>query len=180
MEREMIELLDEIRKRLHSILGTMGVQGGITENVGLTGHIDILHFREGELIDERHIKNVITNTGKAEVAGLINGDTTGPFTYIAIGTGTTAADATDTALESEISSGGGERTSATCSRTTTDTTDDTAQLVATFNFTSSFAVTETGVFDAASDGIMLCRQTFSALNVQSGDSLQITWKIDVD
>lgn len=63
---------------------------------------------------------------------------------------------------------------------TTDTTNDTAQLVATFTFTGSFAVTETGVLNAASVGTLLARQVFGAINVASGDSLQITWKFDVD
>ena len=50
----------------------------------------------------------------------------------------------------------------------------------TFNFTLSFAVTESGVLNAASLGTLLARQTFSAINVANGDSLQVTWKFDVD
>jgi len=41
-------------------------------------------------------------------------------------------------------------------------------------------VTESGVLNDASTGTLLARQVFSAINVASGDSLQITWKIDVD
>src|SRR3989338_3066540 len=66
------------------------------------------------------------------------------------------------------------------SRVTTDVTNDTAQLVLTFNFTASFAVTESGVLNAASVGVLLARQTFSAINVANGDSLQVTWKFDID
>ena len=102
------------------------------------------------------------------------------FTYIAIGTGTASASASDTALGTEITTGGGARASATVSRVTTDVTNDTAQAVVTFNFTSGFAVTETGLFNASSSGTMLNRQVFSAVNVTSGDSLQVTIKIDVD
>jgi len=124
---------------------------------------------------------MVTNAGKAGVASRINGAGSVPaFTYIAIGTGTTAAALTDTTLEAEITDAGGERASATCTRVTTDVTDDTAQDVVTFNFTGTKAVTEAGVLSAASSGVLLCRQVFTAVNVASGDSLQITFKVDVD
>lgn len=151
----------------------------ITNRAGLHGELDVLHIRDGKVIGQHHFKNVITSTGKAEVAGLINGDTSGAFTYLAIGIGTTSEVVGDTALESEITSGGGSRASATCSRTTTSVTNDTAQWVHTWTFSSTFAVTESGIFDAASDGVMLARKTFSAINVVSGDQIQITWKVQV-
>jgi len=40
-------------------------------------------------------------------------------------------------------------------------------------------VTESAVLNASSAGTMLCRQTFSAINVADGDTLQITWKVTV-
>lgn len=124
---------------------------------------------------------MITNAGMAGVASRINGaGSENAFTYIAIGIGTNAAAATDTTLQSEITTNGGERAAATCTRVTTDVTNDTAQNVVTFNFTGTFAVTEAGVLNAASTGTLLCRQVFTAVNVASGDSLQITFKVDVD
>lgn len=135
----------------------------------------------GSFQNEMNISNLITNTGFAGVASRINGSgAEAAFTYIATGTGTTAANVADTTLETEITTGGGERAAATASRVTTDVTDDTAQLVNTFAFTSSFAVTESGVLNAASVGVLLARQVFSAINVVNGDSLQVTWKFDVD
>lgn len=127
------------------------------------------------------IQNLVTNAGKAGAASRLNGaGSEAAFTYIAIGTGTTAAAAGDTTLETEITTGGGERASATASRVTTDVTNDTARLVNTFNFTSTFAVTEAGVLNAASSGVLLNRQVFTAVNVVNGDSLQITIDVDVD
>jgi hypothetical protein len=150
----------------------------IVGKIKLKERLEIKHIRNGKVIEERVIEDIlediITNVGKAQVAGLINGVVTTPFKYIAIGTGTTAESATDTALVSEIARG-----LATCSRTTTNVTNDTAQLVYTFTFTASYAITESGVFDASTEGNMLCRKTFSAINVSSGDSLQVTWKIVV-
>lgn len=138
-------------------------------------------FLFGTWSDSRIYSNLITNAGFAGVASRINGaGSEAAFTYIGIGTGTTSPVVGNTALETEITTGGGARASATASRTTTDVTNDTATLVHTFNFTSSFAVTESGVLNAASSGVLLGRQTFSAINVVNGDSLQVTWDFDVD
>lgn len=131
--------------------------------------------------NELKVANLVTNAGKAGVASRINGaGSEAAFTYIAIGTGTTAAAAGDTALQTEITTGGGARAAATASRTTTDVTNDTARLVLTYTFSSTFAVTEAGALNAASAGVLLNRQVFSAVNVVSGDSLQVTIDIDVD
>jgi hypothetical protein len=124
------------------------------------------------------VRNIVTNAGLAGIASRINGaGSEAIFNYIAIGTGATAAAAGDTTLQTEIASGGGSRAAATASRVTTSTTNDTARLVYTFTFSSSFAITESGVLNASSSGVLLCRQTFSAINVANGDSLQLTWDI---
>jgi len=151
------------------------------EKIKLAGKI-ILEVKtiEGKTKLLREIKNVITDVGKAQVAGLINGVVTTPFTYIAIGTGTTSATSTDTALEAEI-----KRKSATVDRVTTNVTNDTAYWEATFSsadgLTGTASVTESGIFDADTGGNMLCRQTFSAVNVDwdAGDQLTIKWKVVV-
>lgn len=125
--------------------------------------------------------NLTTTTGKAGVAGRIGASgSPAAFTYIAIGTGTTAAAIGDTTLQTEITTGGGARAAATVSLVTTDTTNDTARAVVTFTFTAGFAVTEAGLLNAASAGTLLNRQVFSAVNVVSGDTLQVTIDIDVD
>jgi len=163
--------------------GSECCKGGLTEGtLELSGELEIIvRDKNGNLKDYRKLKNLIVNVGKAQVAGLINGVVTTPFKYIAIGDGSstnpgtcTAPSATDTALGHEIA-----RASATTGRTTTNVTNDTATLSATFNFTSSYAICETGIFDASSGGNMLARQTFAVVNVASGDSLTINWRIVV-
>lgn len=117
------------------------------------------------------VSNTITNVGKKIIADQTGGTTTTPVTAIAIGTGSPTA----TALGAEISSGGGSRGAATVSNTTTTTTGDTERWSRTFNFTGSFSVTEEGLFDNnTSGGKMLASQSFSAVGVGNGDSLQIT------
>jgi hypothetical protein len=156
---------------------------------GLRAHLALYGLRipllTGMWTREMQISNLITTAGKALVAGRINGSgSPAAATYIGVGVGTTGAAIGDTALETEKlvdgTTSATAHTSATVSLVTTDTTNDTAQLVATFAFTATLAITESGCFNASSTGTLLCRQTFSAINVVSGDSLQLTWKIDVD
>jgi len=118
----------------------------------------------------------MTKTGMAEVAGLILADVGGTaFDYIAIGTGTTAPTADDTALEAEV-----KRKAAVGSRITTAFTNDTAKLVTTFSsadtLSGTHAISEIGVFNAATGGVMLFRKTFTAksVNWDDGDTLEAT------
>jgi len=115
-----------------------------------------------------------TNAGMAELAELLLGAGTA-FSNIAIGTGTASFAATSTELGAEYA-----RDTATTSLVTTDVSGDTAQLVKTFSFTEAKAITEAGVFNADSAGDMAAAQTFSAVNVANGDSLQITYELDID
>jgi len=140
----------------------------------------VLRDSQGRIKDYREYHNLVTSAGKAGAASRINGaGSEAAFTYIAIGTGTNAAAAGDTTLQTEISTGGGARTAASCTRTTVTVTNDTAQLQVTFSFTSSFAVTESGAFNAGSSGVLLARRVFSAINVANLDSLQVTWRYTI-
>lgn len=133
--------------------------------------------------------NLTTTVGKALVADLLGGVNGSAYAKsIGVGTGTTAAAITDTALETEKKADGTAASgvhalpdaSVTNSLVTTDTTNDTLQMVGTIAFTATLAITESGVFNADTNGTMLARQVFSAVNVVSGDSLEITWKFDID
>jgi hypothetical protein len=122
--------------------------------------------------------NLITNVGHAAANARMSGQGAyAAFVNLAIGTGATAAAATDTALQTEIATNGGARGAATATQVTTTVANDTTQLVKTWTFTGSFAVTEEGILDqAVSGGYLLAHQVFSAINVASGDSLTVTHK----
>lgn len=152
---------------------------------GLLNHLAAygvrIPFVTGVWSGSRVISNLVTNAGKAGVASRINGaGSEAAFTYIAVGTGTTAAALGDTTLETEITDSGLARASATASRVTTDVTNDSARLVYSFSVSGTKAVTESGVLNAGASGVLLARQTFSAVNVVNGDTLQVTWTFDVD
>lgn len=129
---------------------------------------------------ELNVRNLVTNAGLALIASRIGGaDAEAAADYIAIGTGSTSPAITDTALATEITTNGGERDQGTTSRQTTNVTSDTARCSLTYSFTGTFAVVESGLFNDASAGDMLCRDVFSVINVESGDSLAITWDVIV-
>lgn len=120
------------------------------------------------------VPNTVTTLGKKVAAQQFGGTTTAPVTAIAIGIGSPSA----SALGSEITTNGGERGASTVSNQTTSLTGDTEQFIKTFTFTGSFAITEEALFDNnTSGGNMACSQSFSAINVVSTDTLQITHKV---
>lgn len=148
--------------------------------IKIQGWFEIDHYRNGELIDREIIDNTTTNTGFAEVAGLINEVTNIGFKWIALDNSSTAATAADTALAGEITVAGMSRVASTCTLTTTTISDDTALLVHTFTATASQAVQGAGIFDTAtSGGVMLARTTFTSKAMETDDTLAITYKVKV-
>jgi hypothetical protein len=126
-------------------------------------------------------KNVITNVGLAAIIRLVfSGLTENKFGYLAIGTGTDAESVNDTTLQNEIN-----RKAATVTQTTTNVDGDTVMLEATFSsldgLSGSSNVSEAGVFNADSDGILLARKVFSAvpINWDAGDSITIKYFIQM-
>jgi hypothetical protein len=117
---------------------------------------------------------LVTNTGKDIITNRIIGSGTEP-NYVAIGTGTTAEAATQTALVTEVET----RALGTSSRATTTTANDTYRVVGTITATAGRAVTESGLFDASTSGNMFTRGVFSVVNLSTGDSIQLTWNVQL-
>jgi hypothetical protein len=124
------------------------------------------------------IKNTITNAGLAEVAGLV-GATGSPteFTYLAVGTSSTAPTAADTALGAEITDTGLARKAATVARTTTTVTNDTLRLTTSWTASGSKTVEEIGIFNAASSGDMLAHALTSSRALVNGSLLSVTYDV---
>lgn len=121
------------------------------------------------------LATVFTNAGAAVITNRVTQSGTAPKN-IGWGIGTTAAAVTDTALQTEsapTTSGG--RTVGTESRTTVTNTNDNYQVQGVVTAVSSLAITEAGLFDAASAGNILLHSVFGAINVASGDSIQFTF-----
>lgn len=117
---------------------------------------------------------VFTNAGAAIVTNRFIQAGTAPK-YVAWGIGTTAAAVTDTALQTESApTTAGGRTAGTESRTTVTNTNDNYLVTGLITAVSTLAITEEGLFDAATTGNMLSHAVFAAINVVSGDSISFS------
>lgn len=133
--------------------------------------------KDGNIKWEIDFTNTITNTGLAQVALLAGDASAVPFTFLAVGTSSTAPSASQTALGGEITTNGLGRAAATVSRVTTTQTNDTLQLYKLFTVTGTSTVEEAGIFNDASAGTMLGRALTTAKSVVNGDTLAITYKV---
>ncbi len=132
----------------------------------------------GFMTDEVVFENLITNAGFAGAAARLGHDSTeAKFDYIGVGTGTTAAAAGNTTLEAEIADSGLSRAVGTVTRVTTTQTNDTHNVAKTFTVTGTKAITEMGLLNAASNGTLLGRNVFSAVNVVNTDSFIATYQV---
>jgi len=138
----------------------------INDNFALTGALTIAV--NNEVVQETH--NLVVTAGKEWVADRMNNANT-VMTHMAVGTGTTAAAAGDTALGTQLDR------NALSSTTVTNNTIEYACTWAAGDGTG--AITEAGIFDASTGGDMLARTVFSVVNKGAADSMTITWTITV-
>lgn len=134
--------------------------------------------RFGTVREEWSVENTITNAGKAAIAGLVgNVGSITAFSYLEVGTSTTAPAASQTALQAAIVDSGLARHSATVSRVTTTQTNDTIQFLYVWTASGSKSVEEIGIFNASSAGIMLGRALSGTKAVDSGETLTATYGV---
>ena len=120
--------------------------------------------------------NLVVDTGLAYIASRMIGTSAAVMSHMAVGTNNTTVSGAQTALLGEIA-----RVALTSAAiVTTNVSNDSVQYVATFPAgTGTGAITEAGLFNAASAGTMLARTIRAVINKESGDTLTITWKIRI-
>jgi len=120
---------------------------------------------------------MIIDAGRDALAKLIEGeDELDDFTYIAYGSGTTAAEAADEDLESQT----GSRALATIKTMSILKPDDTISFSADFIATNLGSLTEIGVFTAATEGIMLLRSLpIAPVSYKMGATITVTAEVTV-
>jgi hypothetical protein len=139
----------------------------INDKFKLKGKLSIA--LNGEVV--REVDNLVVTSGKNYVASRMKDATATAMSKMAIGSGSTAAAAGNTALGTELGR---------VSLTSTTVTNNEVAYVATFGAgTGTGAITEAGLFNANSGGTMLCRTVFSVVNKGSADSMTITWTVTV-
>ena len=114
--------------------------------------------------------NLIVQVGKNFLATAVTTASASPFTYVAVGTNSTAATLADTILGTELTR------VAFSSSVTTNTATITATFGAGFG---TGALTEAGIFNNAVLGTMLSHVIFSVINKAVADTLTISWTITV-
>jgi hypothetical protein len=146
----------------------------INEHLKLSGQLNIvLKDKTGNIKEQREEKNLVVNTGLAYIASRMKDTTKGAMSHMALGSGTTAAAATQTDLVSILGS-----REALDSTTIAGTNNEKIVYVSSFEAgDGTGAVTEAGIFNAATSGDMLCRTVFSVVNKAADDTMSVTWTI---
>jgi hypothetical protein len=160
---DVLEVGDEIRAELQR-------QAKVGDDLDIVGTCHVQLFDgEGNLKDERLVENLVVTTGRdAIIERLDSSPATTQPTHMAIGTGATAPAAGNTTLGAEIDR-----------NALTSNTASGGVLTMVGNWAAgdgtNSAITEAGVLNAASTGTLYSRATFTAINKQAADTLQITW-----
>jgi hypothetical protein len=132
-----------------------------------------LYGPDGQLKDERIGYNVICTDGKEMLAAFLASAaasaTKWDTHHMAVGTGTGAEDAANTALGTEV-----VRTTATA----TYTSGAIVEFKATFTTgTAAGAITEYGLLSSSTGGTLLSRDKEDVINVGADDTLTVTAQI---
>ncbi len=144
----------------------------INENIKATGELRIvLRDKNGNIKEDRTVKNLVVSTGKAFIASRVVGVANGVMSHMAVGTNNVAPNAGHAALLGEIGR------AVLVSATSTDNVVTYSSLFAPGVGTG--ALTEAGIFNAASVGIMVARTVFSVVHKEADDSLTINWQISI-
>ena len=139
----------------------------------IKGVVSIVLTDEFGNVKENVQNNMVMIAGLAHIISRLKEGTAGVISHIAVGTGTTAADNTQTALVTEIG-----RQSTTASIGTTTVTNDTLiHEVVLAAGTGTGALTEAGLFNASTEGTMVARTVFAVVNKLAADTLTLTWKL---
>lgn len=159
----------KFRKAALIATGIGGVQA-------LEGSLNFRILRNNEWYDFGCVGHKVITTAFAEfvVDQLISESSVfGDFKYHEIGTGTTAENKTDTALENYVEA-----------RTAGTQVEDSSMVyksVASISITDTRAITEHGIFNHAThgSGTLMDRTVFAAVNLVSGDVFEATYKLTV-
>ena len=139
----------------------------INDGLKLKGKLAI--SLNGKIIQE--VDNLVVTAGKGYVASRMKDTTATAMSHMAIGSGSTAAAASDTALGNQLGR---------VALTSTTVSNAVVTYVASFPAgTGTGAVTEAGILNASSGGTMLCRTVFSVVNKGAQDSMTVTWTVTV-
>ena len=148
------------------------------ENLKYGGELHLtLRGADGEIKDERHVKNTLLNGGRD---WLIKTTMDAELTAMTVFTfGTTTSGGVVTVTDTTASDVEEGRMAFTY---TTGATVGKASATATFgNSASANAITEAGIYNGlantSGDGVFFARAMFAAINKVAGDTLEVKWDV---
>jgi hypothetical protein len=159
-----------------------------SEGLKPTGYVVVSVVRDGQEIYHYEDHNEITEGGVDFIIDQVSDSPSATLVakHIALSTtassGGSAVDDDNTSLTGEITTGGLERALGTFGGYTAAVADNDDNYTISATFTASAThsnVQRAGLFTASSAGTMVAENTFSAVNLASGDQLTITWTIDL-
>ena len=144
----------------------------IIDDLEITGALKISH--NNEIVHQ--CENLVVTAGKNWVASRFkDGSIPDEMSHMALGSGSTAAAAGNTALGTELAS---SRIALTTDGGTVS--NATVQYDATWSSShEAYVIKEAGIFNHASAGTMLARTVFDVINKGTDDTVSITWTITV-
>lgn len=192
---------EQLRKQRARVIRSGGIVAAITtalilavqsfvvevhEYKQMKGHLTVAVDRgsDGTIDETREIDNLIVNSGENWLVdawqNLVEPET---MIYHGSGTGAVAAAEGDVSLGTEVTTGlNPDNTRPSCAVVGEGASSNIRRCQATVSYDATLAITEWGLFNQAATGggTMFSRVVFSAVNVNSGDSIQFTWDMTVE
>lgn len=154
------------------------------EKLGIPTFFGILKMRKFDSLTQTWMDygiistRLVTTAGVGFIVDAFQGSVEAEaMNYHECGTGTTAENASQTALVTPCTTVLNPNSTRAVGTQGEGASANIYRTVGTLDFDGSAAVTEHGVFSAASTGVLLDRSVFSAVNVVSGDSIEFTYEI---
>lgn len=139
------------------------------ENMNIKGKLTIQLVRDGKVIEEQKVNNVITDSGKYLICQLVTGASSSVFTHMEIGENDTTEAATDLAL--------GDPTGRVV-LTSKGISNNVITFIGDFPAgTGTGTIAEAGIFNSDTTGTMLNRAVFSPISKTAADALKISWEV---
>lgn len=168
-------LLWKIKNLPHRLRGWRAEVGPLLGFGGLYAELSaVLHKKDGTVVNYGVLsKRKVTAAFVNFMVDQLQTETSawGDFKYHDSGVGDTAEANTDTGMET---TDGEDRVSGTQEE---GASANIYKSVAAIAYTSTLAITEHGLFNASTDGTLLDRSVFAAVNVVDGDSVTFTYQL---
>lgn len=148
----------------------------INDMIKVTGDLNIvLRDIDGNIKQEIKTNNLVVAVGKNLIASRFSSNSPAVPSHMAVGTNAASPIAGNTALGAEISA-----SRVALAATGGVVVGNMITYVANFGTgVGTGAITEAGIFNASTVGVMSCRTTFAAVNKDVSDTLEISWNVTI-